>query len=178
MNPCFVLQYNIGKMMQGLQEFMGEAMRDIPFTAPGASTAITYAGGIDGRVWRGVMSTDLSQLGTAVREMKSQGAGRAQKAQAQLDIRTIHSALTAFAVNNGGNYPDSLEVLVTPDVNGQTYLGKNKVPKDPWGHEYRYDPPSGKGKEPRVYSYGKDGKAGGTGEDADIEDAGSSDESK
>jgi general secretion pathway protein G len=73
---------------------------------------------------------------------------------------------------------DGLEVLAIKDANGQSYLGVTKVPKDPWGREYRYDPPSGNRKEPRVYSYGKDGKAGGAGEDADIEDAGSPEEGK
>jgi hypothetical protein len=31
------------------------------------------------------------------------------------------------------------------------------VPKDPWGAEYRYDPPSPAHPEPRVWSLGEDG---------------------
>jgi hypothetical protein len=45
----------------------------------GVSTAITYAGGIDGRVWRSVMSMDLAELGAAVRAMKRTATGQPQK---------------------------------------------------------------------------------------------------
>jgi general secretion pathway protein G len=44
------------------------------------------------------------------------------------------------------------------------------VPRDPWGNEYHYDFPSPGHPEPRVISYGADGKPGGEGEDADIEE--------
>lgn len=44
----------------------------------------------------------------------------------------------------------------------------DKVPLDPWGHPYQYSPePSGM--QPfTLYSFGADGKPGGTGNDADI----------
>ena len=38
--------------------------------------------------------------------------------------QALYVALDEYAVNNGGHYPDSLEVLVTPDENGATYLGR------------------------------------------------------
>ena len=38
---------------------------------------------------------------------------------------------------------------------------------DPWGHPYVYRTPGQKG-EFEVFSYGRDGKPGGSGEDADI----------
>jgi general secretion pathway protein G len=58
---------------------------------------------------------------------------------------------------------------VTPDVNGYTYIKGTKIPKDPWGNEYMYDPPEPGRPEARVYTYGKDGQAGGEGDDADMD---------
>ena len=93
----------------------------------------------------------------------------AQTKKAQVDLGAIESALTEYAVANGGRYPDSLEVLVTPDVNGHTYLKGSRVPKDPWNNEYLYDPPGPGQPLPRVYSYGKDGQPGGEGDDGDLD---------
>src|ERR1043165_5423554 len=53
---------------------------------------------------------------------------------------------------------------------GQGWSGpylKKAVPVDPWGRPYVYRTPGQKG-EFDVFSYGRDGKPGGTGEDADI----------
>ena len=41
------------------------------------------------------------------------------------------------------------------------------LPKDPWGNIYQYSSPGTHG-EIDVYSFGADGKLGGTGLDADI----------
>jgi general secretion pathway protein G len=40
-----------------------------------------------------------------------------------------------------------------------------KLPQDPWGRPYAYRREAGKGV---VFSYGRDGQPGGSGEDADI----------
>jgi general secretion pathway protein G len=42
------------------------------------------------------------------------------------------------------------------------------VPLDPWGNPYQYLPPDSSGKAFILYSFGADGKPGGTGNDADI----------
>jgi general secretion pathway protein G len=42
------------------------------------------------------------------------------------------------------------------------------VPLDPWGNPYQYSPPEATGQPFRLYSFGGDGKPGGTGTDADI----------
>lgn len=90
---------------------------------------------------------------------------------AKLNIEALLSAADTYAVNNGGAYPESLEVLVVPDENGETYLkGQRQVPPDPWGRAYVYFPPH-EGTEIRIVSYGKDGKPGGEGENADIDSA-------
>lgn len=93
----------------------------------------------------------------------------ASRKKAAVDIGALENALDEFAINNGGKYPDGLEALVTPDVNGQTYLKQTKVPKDPWSNEYLYDPPGPGQPRPRIYSYGKDGQSGGEGDDGDID---------
>ena len=41
------------------------------------------------------------------------------------------------------------------------------MPNDPWGRPYVYRIP-GEKSEFQLFSYGRDGKAGGTGEDADL----------
>jgi len=87
--------------------------------------------------------------------------------KAKADISAIAGALDDYAVENGGRYPETLEALVTPDANGHTYLRRETVPVDPWGHEYGYEPPLG-GRQFNVYSYGQDGTQGGDGDAADI----------
>lgn len=94
--------------------------------------------------------------------------GRAQHRKAELDIAAIESALDTYAIENGGQYPESLEVLVTPDENGQTFLrGYTSLPLDPWRNPYVYVAASGEA-PPHVISYGKDGQPGGQGDDADF----------
>lgn len=95
-------------------------------------------------------------------------AGR-RLAQAESDIESIDDALEHYALNNSGWYPDSLEVLVTPDVNGATYLKATKLPQDPWGRDYVYELQSSGRQMSKLYTLGRDGRAGGTGEDADVD---------
>ena len=47
------------------------------------------------------------------------------------------------------------------------YLKKD-VPLDPWGHPYVYGQPGTHQNDFDLLSYGRDGKPGGTGEDADL----------
>ncbi len=95
---------------------------------------------------------------------------KASKAKASADIASLVTAVTSFAVQNGGKFPDSLEILVTPDENGVTYLeNRTTVPLDPWKNQYMYEPPSGGNATYRVFSYGADGQPGGEGDDADID---------
>ncbi len=53
--------------------------------------------------------------------------------QARADLRAISAALATFAERNGGTCPATLDLLVTPDEHGRTYLGATTLPKDPWG---------------------------------------------
>jgi hypothetical protein len=64
-------------------------------------------------------------------------------------MERIYEALDRYAARNGGAYPDSLEVLVTPDATGARYLDPADL-VDPWGDAYLYEPPAEAGGEPFV----------------------------
>lgn len=89
-------------------------------------------------------------------------------AKVKADIHAIDGAVTNYAIFNAGNFPDDLQLLVTPDENGNAYLNRETVPKDPWSNEYLYDPPGG-GNKFRIYTYGADGSPGGEGDDRDYD---------
>jgi len=99
------------------------------------------------------------------------GKSQVKVARAQLDA--LDKALDQFRLDVG-RYPTSeegLQVLVVqpsgePAWNGP-YLKKG-VPADPWGRPYVYQLPGTHGGDFDLLSYGKDGRAGGNGEDADI----------
>jgi general secretion pathway protein G len=134
-----------------------------------------FYGGIDGRVWRGGTSFDIGGFSKAMKQMVESEAvvttkaDSAKQGKIKTDLRAIDSALKDYAVANAGKYPDSLDALITPDANGHTYLEGKKVPRDPWGREYKYEKPTAEHPDPRVYTYGRDGKPGGEGDDADID---------
>lgn len=85
--------------------------------------------------------------------------GQARTTKAQHDIKTIASLLGLYRLDNF-DYPSTSQGLGA--LTG-TYL--EKVPKDPWNRDYIY---LSSGDSYQLYSYGKDGTAGGTGENADI----------
>ena len=94
--------------------------------------------------------------------------GETKVTKAKSDIETLARALDLYKMDNNGQYPETLEELVTPledeEEEGKVYL-KN-LPKDPWGNDYMYMP--GEGSEFELLSYGRDGEEGGEDEDADI----------
>lgn len=90
--------------------------------------------------------------------------------KAQIDA--LEKALDAYRLDVG-RYPTTEQGLAALEVkpNNETkwqgpYL-KKAVPLDPWGKPYQYRAPGEKG-EFDLYSFGKDGQAGGEGENADI----------
>ena len=91
------------------------------------------------------------------------------------DIKAIGAALDMYKLDNY-TYPSTqqgLDALVEkPSGNPQPknwnrdgYL--KRVPKDPWGNEYQYLSPGTQGQYD-LYSYGADGKQGGSELNADI----------
>jgi general secretion pathway protein G len=98
------------------------------------------------------------------------GKSEIKAARAQMD--GFSKALDQFRIDTG-HYPTTEEGLaaLVAQPSGETkwqgpYLTK-AVPKDPWGNDYRYASPGEHG-DYDLQSFGKDGRAGGDGEDADI----------
>jgi general secretion pathway protein G len=87
--------------------------------------------------------------------------GKSEIQVARAQIESFDKALDQYRLDKR-RYPTAEEGLqaLAP------YL-KKAVPNDPWDRPYVYRTPAAKG-EYEIVSYGRDGKAGGTGEDADI----------
>jgi general secretion pathway protein G len=97
---------------------------------------------------------------------------------ARTDISTLESALEMYRLDNH-HYPSTdqgLDALVAKpngnpeprNWNPQGYLKKGKIPKDPWGNDYRYVSPGSNRQPFEIYSMGADGRDGGEGYDADL----------
>jgi len=103
--------------------------------------------------------------------MKHMGASKTKAAKVQ--IEDLSAALDMYKLDNG-QYPTTaqgISVLVEKPANSSRwngpYLRKAKVPQDPWLQAYHYTSPGEHGAFD-LYSYGADGKAGGDGENQDI----------
>jgi general secretion pathway protein G len=102
-------------------------------------------------------------------EVKVSHHYQSDAARIKADIYTIKEALDSYAMQHGGDYPNSLGALVVPDEQGHRFLNRATVPKDPWNEEYGYEPPVPGYPQPRVFTLGKDKSIGGTGDDEDID---------
>lgn len=90
---------------------------------------------------------------------------------ARRDIGRLLSEVDRFTLDNGGRPPESLDVLVLPDAEGRRFSDGPRAPHvDPWGRPFVYFLPT-PGQPRRIVSYGRDGKPGGEGIDADIDSA-------
>ncbi len=93
-------------------------------------------------------------------------AGRSEQAREQAAKTDIESnlalALDMYEMDNG-NFPNSLDDLITKPSDGDTWKGPyiKKKSMDPWGRAYVYKTPgehNSNGYD--IYSLGKDGQAG------------------
>ena len=98
--------------------------------------------------------------------------GKSQVKVARAQIDALDKALDQFRLDVG-RYPtteEGLQALMVKPGNdpkwGGPYLKKG-VPPDPWGRAYVYQQPGTHG-DFELLSYGRDGRPGGTGEDADL----------
>lgn len=99
--------------------------------------------------------------------------GRAKADTAELQIGQLQNSLQLFFIDMG-RYPaesEGLASLVSAPA-GSTdwagpYLASEEALTDPWGRAYLYEE-AADGVDPLVYSLGRDGASGGTGEDADL----------
>ncbi len=98
------------------------------------------------------------------------GKSETKVAKAQLD--SLQKALDQYRIDTG-HFPNSQQGLTAlntapsgePQWQGP-YLSK-QVPKDPWGRDYLYRSPGEHG-EYDLWTFGKDGREGGTGDDQDV----------
>lgn len=106
----------------------------------------------------------------APRYFSQVGKSEVQVARAQIDA--FEKALDQYRLDTR-RYPSAeqgLEALITKPANEPGWNGpylKRAVPPDPWGRPYAYRSPGQKG-DFELLSYGRDGKPGGAGADADI----------
>lgn len=100
---------------------------------------------------------------------------QARIARVQSDLKVLESAVQLYRLDNF-RFPTTeqgLAALVAaptsepqaPNWAPNGYI--DRLPKDPWGNDYQYLQPGVHGPVD-IFSYGADGRAGGTGIDADI----------
>lgn len=97
----------------------------------------------------------------------------AQVNAAKQDIRQIETSMNLFRLDNF-RYPttdEGIEALVrnpggNVEATWKQYLPR--VPLDPWNNPFQYENPGQHGGEFDLYSFGRDGREGGEGIDADI----------
>ena len=88
---------------------------------------------------------------------------KAAATKAKADVATLEQGVEMYRLNKL-RYPSGDEGLQA--ISAEGYV--KRLPKDPWGNAYRYAAPGRNGAAFEIYSYGADGREGGTGQDADI----------
>ncbi len=86
----------------------------------------------------------------------------ADRTRVQSDMKAISDALDLHRLNCG-NYPNSLEGLMSNTVNSNRWKGPylKEAAVDPWGNAYEYTAGSGRANDYEITSYGADGAPGG-----------------
>jgi general secretion pathway protein G len=98
------------------------------------------------------------------------GKSEVKTAKAQIDA--LEKALDQYRIDTR-RYPSTEQGLAAlnakpaDEANWDGPYLKKAVPNDPWGKPYQYRAPGEHG-EIDLFSYGRDGVPGGTGNDADI----------
>jgi general secretion pathway protein G len=98
--------------------------------------------------------------------------GKSEVKTTKAQIVALEKALDQYRLDTG-HYPTTeqgLSALVTRPTNEAKWDGPyltKAVPADPWGNAYVYKSPGEHG-DVDLLSYGRDGRPGGDGEDADI----------
>ena len=103
----------------------------------------------------------VRQVGHSVDRGKY-GAGKAQ-------LTTLAAAIDSYSLDNSSP-PPNLAALVSKPDNAPNWQGpyiKKSQLKDPWGHAFGYRYPGQHGSYDLVF-YGRNGRPGGTGYDADV----------
>ena len=92
-----------------------------------------------------------------------QAAAKAQVASLKTAIETFNGVYGRYPTNDEG-----VQILTQKTERlPEPLLDARAVPNDPWGRPYQYNSP-GRQEPYEILSYGRDGREGGGGEDADI----------
>jgi general secretion pathway protein G len=83
---------------------------------------------------------------------------KAKANRAKADVATIIQAVESFYLDND-RYPTNQEGLAALPLNNKN---------DPWNRVYGYNQPGRDGRPFEVFTYGRDGREGGSGPDTDI----------
>lgn len=99
--------------------------------------------------------------------------GKSQVKAARAQIDALDKALEQYRIDVGHlpTTEQGLTALNTQPQGEQNWAGpylKKDVPLDPWGNPYLYATPGTHNNDYDLMSYGKDGRPGGTGENADL----------
>ncbi len=155
------------------------------FRATGARRSrvgTTYAGANDAGLTLIEMIVVLAIIALVAALIVPSVIGRPDQARvtvAQADLKAIGAALKMYRLDNG-QYPTTeqgLAALVTKPTSPPlpaNYAADGYLPQpatDPWGHPYVYRSPGTGGAGFDLLSLGRDGKPGGDGIDADLQDA-------
>ncbi|MEF7612418.1 type II secretion system major pseudopilin GspG [Aquincola sp. MAHUQ-54] len=98
--------------------------------------------------------------------------GKSEVRSAQAQVAALRNALDTYRLDMG-QYPSTeqgLAALTTRPDNAPKWNGpylQKAAPPDPWGRPYGYKSPGEHG-EFDLFSYGKDGQPGGSGDAADV----------
>ena len=119
----------------------------------------------------------IAILAGLVGPMVFQNVGDAKISAAKAQLELFGLALDQYRLDND-YYPsttqglEALRSAPTGDPQARNWRGpylKKAVPLDPWGRPYIYKSPGDSSKTGYdLFTYGRDGKAGGVGEDGDI----------
>jgi general secretion pathway protein G len=120
----------------------------------------------------------LAVLGALVVPKILSNVDKARVTRAASDIRAIETALDLYRLDNF-KYPTTEQGLIAlvkqpvdPTLTNYRAGGYlPSLPKDPWGNVYLYASPGADGRDYDIITYGRDGKPGGEGFDADISNA-------
>lgn len=98
--------------------------------------------------------------------------GKSEVQVAKAQIEAFEKALDLYRLD-ARRYPTTeqgLQALIARPANEANWNGpylKKAIPLDPWGRAYAFRSP-GQKSDYELLSYGRDGKPGGAGEDADL----------
>jgi general secretion pathway protein G len=117
----------------------------------------------------------LAVLGALVVPKILGNVDKARITRAQADIRAIQTALDLYRLDNF-KYPTTEQGLAAlvhqpADATITNYRAEGylpSLPHDPWNNLYVYQSPGPDGRDYEITTYGRDGKPGGEGYDADI----------